>query len=94
MKAPNVSDHKSGGGEGLKMMVTISCVLVGIVVIFSGLLVLRRRRREQRLKRLRGERSPPTSTDLHQSPPVSTAQPLKHLLSLFLFQMPKVWLRC
>lgn len=45
----------SGGGEGVKMMVTISCVLVGIVVIFIGLLVLRRRRREQRLKRLRGE---------------------------------------
>jgi len=49
-----VSEDISGGGEGLKMMVTISCVLVGIVVIFIGLLVLRRRRREQRLKRLRG----------------------------------------
>lgn len=57
VKAPNISDHKSGGGEGLKMMVTISCVLVGIVVIFTGLLMLRRRRREQRLKRLRGERT-------------------------------------
>lgn len=57
VKAPNVSEDHSGGGEGLKMMVTISCVLVGIVVIFIGLLVLRRRRREQRLKRLRGERS-------------------------------------
>lgn len=56
VKAPNISDYKSGGGEGLKMMVTISCVLVGIVVIFTGLLMLRRRRREQRLKRLRGER--------------------------------------
>lgn len=55
MKAPNVSEDNSGSGEGLKMMVTISCVLVGIVVIFIGLLVLRRRRREQRLKRLRGE---------------------------------------
>lgn len=55
VKAPNVSEDKSSGGEGLKMMVTISCVLVGIVVIFIGLLVLRRRRREQRLKRLRGE---------------------------------------
>lgn len=55
VKAPNVSEDNSGGGEGLKMMVTISCVLVGIVVIFIGLLVLRRRRREQRLKRLRGE---------------------------------------
>ncbi|CAF96064.1 unnamed protein product, partial [Tetraodon nigroviridis] len=57
VKAPNVSDHKSGGGEGLKMMVTISCVLVGIVVIFTGLLMLRRRRREQRLKRLRDAKS-------------------------------------
>lgn len=38
------------------MMVTVSCVLVGIVVIFTGLLMLRRRRREQRLKRLRGRR--------------------------------------
>lgn len=55
VKAPNVSEDNPGGGEGLKMMVTISCVLVGIVVIFIGLLVLRRRRREQRLKRLRGE---------------------------------------
>lgn len=55
VKAPNVGKDNSGGGEGMKMMVTISCVLVGIVVIFIGLLVLRRRRREQRLKRLRGE---------------------------------------
>lgn len=55
MKAPTVGKDNSGGGEGMKMMVTISCVLVGIVVIFIGLLVLRRRRREQRLKRLRGE---------------------------------------
>ncbi|KAM7398555.1 hypothetical protein PAMA_006455 [Pampus argenteus] len=57
VKAPNVSEDSSGGGEGLKMMVTISCVLVGIVVIFIGLLVLRRRRREQRLKRLRDAKS-------------------------------------
>ncbi|XP_031166787.1 Down syndrome cell adhesion molecule homolog isoform X1 [Sander lucioperca] len=57
VKAPNVSEDNSGGGEGLKMMVTISCVLVGIVVIFIGLLVLRRRRREQRLKRLRDAKS-------------------------------------
>ncbi|KAE8288050.1 Down syndrome cell adhesion molecule-like protein Precursor [Larimichthys crocea] len=32
VKAPNVSEDNPGGGEGLKMMVTISCVLVGIVV--------------------------------------------------------------
>ena len=62
VKAPNVSEDSPGGGEGLKMMVTISCVLVGIVVIFIGLLVLRRRRREQRLKRLRGEMVEGTST--------------------------------
>ncbi|XP_077360260.1 Down syndrome cell adhesion molecule a isoform X3 [Festucalex cinctus] len=57
MKAPNLSEETSGGGEGFKMMVTISCVLVAIVVIFIGLLVLRRRRREQRLKRLRDAKS-------------------------------------
>ncbi|XP_061596195.1 Down syndrome cell adhesion molecule a isoform X1 [Cololabis saira] len=56
VKAPNVSVVVKSG-EGLKMMVTISCVLVGIVVIFIGLLVLRRRRREQRLKRLRDAKS-------------------------------------
>uniref|UniRef100_A0A8C4S2V6 Cell adhesion molecule DSCAM n=1 Tax=Erpetoichthys calabaricus TaxID=27687 RepID=A0A8C4S2V6_ERPCA len=41
--------------EGLKMMVTISCILVGVVLLFVLLLIVRRRRREQRLKRLRGE---------------------------------------
>lgn len=55
VKAPNVSQDNPGSSEGLKMMVTISCVLVGIVMVFVLLLVLRRRRREQRLKRLRGE---------------------------------------
>ena len=59
MKAPNVSAGVASSGDGLKMMVTISCVLVGIVFIFVGLLVLRRRRREQRLKRLRGKKTPP-----------------------------------
>ena len=59
MKAPNVSAGVASSGDGLKMMVTISCVLVGIVFIFVGLLVLRRRRREQRLKRLRGKKAPP-----------------------------------
>lgn len=37
------------------MMVTISCILVGMVLLFVLLMVLRRRRREQRLKRLRGQ---------------------------------------
>ncbi|MGH0169842.1 UNVERIFIED_CONTAM: hypothetical protein FKN15_057616 [Acipenser sinensis] len=39
--------------EGLKMMVTISCILVGVLLLFVLLLVVRRRRKEQRLKRLR-----------------------------------------
>ena len=37
------------------MLVTISCVLVGLLLLCALLLVVRRRRREQRLKRLRGE---------------------------------------
>jgi Down syndrome cell adhesion protein len=40
--------------EGLKILVTISCILVGVLLLFVLLLVVRRRRREQRLKRLRG----------------------------------------
>lgn len=44
--------------EGLKMLVTISCILVGVFLLFVLLLVVRRRRREQRLKRLRGEWRP------------------------------------
>ena len=44
--------------EGLKMLVTISCILVGVLLLFVLLLVVRRRRREQRLKRLRGESRP------------------------------------
>lgn len=40
------------------MLVTISCILVGVLVLFVLLLVVRRRRREQRLKRLRGESGP------------------------------------
>uniref|UniRef100_A0A8C3HFS8 DS cell adhesion molecule n=1 Tax=Chrysemys picta bellii TaxID=8478 RepID=A0A8C3HFS8_CHRPI len=42
--------------EGLKMLVTISCILVGVLLLFVLLLIVRRRRREQRLKRLRGKR--------------------------------------
>lgn len=67
------------------MLVTISCILVGVLLLFVLLLVVRRRRREQRLKRLRGEsglgRHPcPRSLDwfpLNQSPlpgPVMTLQ--------------------
>ncbi|XP_030648150.1 Down syndrome cell adhesion molecule a [Chanos chanos] len=48
---------KKTSGEGVKMMVTISCILVGIVLLFVLLMVLRRRRREQRLKRLRDAKS-------------------------------------
>lgn len=57
VKAPTVSVDSTSSNEGLKMVTIISCVLVGIVLVFVLLLVLRRRRREQRLKRLRGERS-------------------------------------
>lgn len=46
---------KKSNNEGVKMMVTISCILVGMVLLFILLMVLRRRRREQRLKRLRGK---------------------------------------
>uniref|UniRef100_A0A8C1IN40 Cell adhesion molecule DSCAM n=1 Tax=Cyprinus carpio TaxID=7962 RepID=A0A8C1IN40_CYPCA len=47
---------KKTNNEGMKMMVTISCILVGMVLLFVLLMVLRRRRREQRLKRLRGQK--------------------------------------
>lgn len=59
------SDEGLATNEGLKMLVTISCILVGLLLLFVLLLVVRRRRREQRLKRLRGEwrlgRPPPQS---------------------------------
>lgn len=51
--------------EGLKMLVTISCILVGVLLLFVLLLVVRRRRREQRLKRLRGEWRPPVTCLRH-----------------------------
>lgn len=49
------SEEGLATNEGLKMLVTISCILVGVLLLFVMLLVVRRRRREQRLKRLRGE---------------------------------------
>lgn len=52
------SDEGLATNEGLKMLVTISCILVGVLLLFALLLVVRRRRREQRLKRLRGRYSP------------------------------------
>ncbi|KAL4647248.1 hypothetical protein GN956_G8521 [Arapaima gigas] len=54
VKMVDESKDNMSSNEGLKMMVTISCILVGIVLLFVLLMVLRRRRREQRLKRLRG----------------------------------------
>lgn len=69
------------------MMVTISCVLVGMVVVFIGLLMLRRRRREQRLKRLRGEMG-----GLRFLTGFLFAFADKHT-SVFV-QMLKAWLRC
>uniref|UniRef100_A0A8C5JH89 Cell adhesion molecule DSCAM n=1 Tax=Junco hyemalis TaxID=40217 RepID=A0A8C5JH89_JUNHY len=47
------SEEGLGTNEGLKMLVTISCILVGVLLLFVMLLIVRRRRREQRLKRLR-----------------------------------------
>lgn len=49
------SEEGLATNEGLKMLVTISCILVGVLLLFVLLLVVRRRRREQRLKRLRGK---------------------------------------
>ncbi|KAM9498556.1 cell adhesion molecule DSCAM-like isoform 2-T2 [Salvelinus alpinus] len=57
VKAPTVTVDSTSSNEGLKMVTIISCVLVGIVLVFVLLLVLRRRRREQRLKRLRDAKS-------------------------------------
>ncbi|XP_048837421.1 Down syndrome cell adhesion molecule homolog isoform X2 [Brienomyrus brachyistius] len=57
VKTDDESKKNMVSNEGLKMMVTISCILVGIVLLFVLLLVLRRRRREQRLKRLRDAKS-------------------------------------
>uniref|UniRef100_A0A672NFA0 Cell adhesion molecule DSCAM n=1 Tax=Sinocyclocheilus grahami TaxID=75366 RepID=A0A672NFA0_SINGR len=54
VKTPVKGPVKKTSNEGMKMMVTISCILVGMVLLFVLLMVLRRRRREQRLKRLRG----------------------------------------
>ncbi|KAL4657330.1 hypothetical protein GN956_G4875 [Arapaima gigas] len=51
------SKDSISSNEGLKMMVTISCILAGIVLLFVLLMVLRKRRREQRLKRLRDAKS-------------------------------------
>lgn len=55
MKTAVKDPVKKSNNEGMKMMVTISCILVGMVLLFVLLMVLRRRRREQRLKRLRGQ---------------------------------------
>lgn len=49
------SEEGLATNEGLKMLVTISCILVGVLLLFVMLLIVRRRRREQRLKRLRGK---------------------------------------
>lgn len=59
--------------EGLKILVTISCILVGVLLLFVLLLVVRRRRREQRLKRLRGRLLcplvPPEQRPAREQPP-------------------------
>lgn len=69
--------------EGLKMLVTISCILVGVLLLFVLLLVVRRRRREQRLKRLRGEwrlHCPPTHAIVTQQP--VGREPTPHRMTL------------
>ncbi|KAJ8394703.1 hypothetical protein AAFF_G00043030 [Aldrovandia affinis] len=57
LKSVDESKDNMSSNEGLKMMVTISCILVGIVLLFVLMMVLRKRRREQRLKRLRDAKS-------------------------------------
>uniref|UniRef100_A0A4W3INH9 DS cell adhesion molecule n=1 Tax=Callorhinchus milii TaxID=7868 RepID=A0A4W3INH9_CALMI len=51
------SEEGLATNEELKMLVTISCILVAVLLLFALLLVFRRRRREQRLKRLRDAKS-------------------------------------
>uniref|UniRef100_A0A2K6FB88 Cell adhesion molecule DSCAM n=1 Tax=Propithecus coquereli TaxID=379532 RepID=A0A2K6FB88_PROCO len=50
--------------EGLKMLVTISCILVGVLLLFVLLLVLRRRRREQSLAEMLMSKNTRTSDTL------------------------------
>lgn len=69
------------------MLVTISCILVGVLLLFVLLLVVRRRRREQRLKRLRGEsglgRHPcPPSCAHTRLVPLSQVPPADPVMSL------------
>ncbi|TRY91082.1 hypothetical protein DNTS_014515 [Danionella cerebrum] len=57
VKTPVKDPVKKASGEGMKMMVTISCILVGMGLMLAMLMALRRRRKEQRLKRLRDAKS-------------------------------------
>lgn len=59
------SEEGLATNEGLKMLVTISCILVGVLLLFVMLLIVRRRRREQRLKRLRGKMRAVTLTSTY-----------------------------
>jgi len=59
------SEEGLATNEGLKMLVTISCILVGVLLLFVMLLIVRRRRREQRLKRLRGKMRPMALVHMH-----------------------------
>lgn len=54
MKIMDPSLENRQVNKGLKMMVTIISILVAVAMVFTVLLFMRRRRREQRLKRLRG----------------------------------------
>ncbi|KAM4699564.1 cell adhesion molecule DSCAM isoform 1-T1 [Discoglossus pictus] len=57
LKSVVTSEEGLATNKGIKMLVTISCILIGVLLLFALLLIVRRRRREQRLKRLRDAKS-------------------------------------
>ncbi|OCT93751.1 hypothetical protein XELAEV_18011423mg [Xenopus laevis] len=57
VKSVEASEEGMSNNKGIKMLVTISCILIGVLLLFALLLLVRRRRREQRLKRLRDAKS-------------------------------------
>ncbi|XP_075710738.1 cell adhesion molecule DSCAM isoform X1 [Rhinoderma darwinii] len=57
LKSIETSEEGLSTNKGIKMLVTISCILIGVLLLFALLLIVRRRRREQRLKRLRDAKS-------------------------------------
>ncbi|XP_075449826.1 cell adhesion molecule DSCAM isoform X2 [Ascaphus truei] len=57
VKSVVTSEEGMATNKGIKMLVTVSCILIGVLLLFALLLIVRRRRREQRLKRLRDAKS-------------------------------------